>query len=491
MRFAIGEFAHETNTFCPGLTEVEAFQRRHWETGAEILANQRGVRTDTGGMIAAAERLGIEIVPTFATSTEPSATISRRAYETIRDTLFAAIRAAGQLDAICLGLHGAGSAEGIDDVEGTILAELREAVGREIPIVVTLDLHGNTTPAMLEHATALLYCHEYPHVDVYERGEEAVALAAQIVRGEVHPVMHLERLPLMIPPSTTVEGPARAINELCFAWEAKPGMIDCAFTHGFPYSDVPIIATSVLATADGDAALARAAAEDVARRIVETRAEFLSDLPDAEEAIRQALAAKKHPVIVAEVSDNPGGGAPGDGTHLLRALLAADAPETCFGFIADPETARQAHEAGTGATIEVRLGGKWDELHGAPVEATAYVKCLTDGRFRYTTPMGAGRQVDLGQMARLVIGNVDVLVSSVRTQTLDAEVFLLHGIDVRRYRIVGLKSQQHFRAGFDHLAGTTIRCDTPGLTTSDLTQLPFTRLTRPMWPLDEMTALTP
>ncbi len=486
MRFAIGEFAHETNTFCPGVTEVEAFQRRHWEEGEEILTKNRGVRSELGGMIAEGEILGIEIVPTFATSTEPSATISKRAYETIRDKLIGAIQAAGPVDAIVLSLHGAGTAEGIDDVEGTFLGELREAVGREVPIVVTLDLHGNTTQTMLDHANALLYCHEYPHVDGIERGKEAVGLAAKIVRGEVKPVMHLERLPLMVPPSTTVDGPARAINELCFAWEEKPGIIDCAFTHGFPHTDVPIICTSVLATADGDAELARAAAQDVARRIVETRNDFLRDLPGAEEAVRQALAAERRPVIVAEVSDNPGGGAPGDGTHLLRALLAANEPETCFGFIADPETSRQAHEAGAGATIRVRLGGKWDELHGAPVEASAYVKCLTDGRFRYTTPMGAGRQGDLGLMARLTIGNVDVIVSSVRTQTLDSEVFLLHGIDVRRYRVVALKSQQHFRAGFDHLAGTTIRCDTPGFTTSNLSLLPYKRVARPIWPLDEI-----
>lgn len=486
MRFAIGEFAHETNTFCPGLTEVEAFQRRHWEEGEEIVTKNRGVRSELGGMIAEGETLGIELVPTFATSTEPSATISKHAYETIRDTLIGAIQAAGPVDAIVLSLHGAGTAEGIDDVEGTFLGELREAVGREVPIVVTLDLHGNTTQTMLDHADALLYCHEYPHVDGVDRGKEAVGLAAKIVRGEVKPVMHLERLPLMVPPSTTVDGPARAINELCFAWEAKPGIIDCAFTHGFPHTDVPIICTSVLATADGDAELARTAARDVGRRIVETRNDFLKDLPGAEAAVRQALAAERRPVIVAEVSDNPGGGAPGDGTHLLRALLAANEPETCFGFIADPETARQAHEAGAGATIQVRLGGKWDELHGAPVETDAYVKCLTDGRFRYSTPMGAGRQGDLGVMARLVIGNVDVIVSSVRTQTLDSEVFLLHGIDVRRYRVVALKSQQHFRAGFDHLAGTTIRCDTPGFTTSNLALLPYERVARPIWPLDEI-----
>jgi microcystin degradation protein MlrC len=486
VRIAIGGFAHETNTFCPGLTEVERFRERHWLTGEEIRSRHRGVRDDLGGMFAAGERLGLEIVPTLATSTEPSATIAGAAYEIIVEELFSAIQAAGPIDALCLSLHGAGSAEGIDDVEGAVLAEARRRLGPDLPIVVTLDLHGHTTPEMLANANALLYCHEYPHVDIYERGDEAVELAARIVRGEANPVMHLETLPMMIPPSTTREGVARAIAERCADWESKPGVIDCAFVHGFPHTDVPIIAVTVLATADGDAALARTAAADVARTIWERREEFRQDLPGAEEAVRRALAADKTPVVVAEVSDNPGGGGPGNGTHLLRALLAADEPATCFGFVFDPETARQAHAAGTGATIQIRLGGKTDELHGAPIEAAAYVKCLTDGRFRYTTPMGAGAQVDLGLMARLTIGNVDVLVSSVRTQTLDAEVFLLHGIDVTRYRVVAIKSQQHFRAGFAHLAGTIVRCDTPGLTTSNLSFLPFQRVRRPIWPLDEV-----
>jgi microcystin degradation protein MlrC len=487
VRLAIGEFAHETNTFCPGLTEVEQFRASHWLSGDQIVEHHGGVRDDLGGMIAAGERLGHEIIPTFATSTQPSATIARPAYDLIRDKLIAAIQAAGPVDALCLALHGAGSAEGIDDVEGQFLADLRSVVGDALPIVVTLDLHGHTTPAMLEHANALLYCHEYPHVDSYERGMEAVELAARIVSGEVQPAMHLETLSMMLPPATTTGGPAQAINERCFAWEAEPGIIDCALVHGFPHTDVPIVATGVLVTTNADRDLAQTATRSVAQELWEMRESFRQDLPGATEAVRQALAGANEPVIVAEVSDNPGGGAPGDGTHLLRALLEANVPRTCFGFITDPAVAAQAHAAGEGATIQVRLGGKTDELHGPPIEATAVVHTLSDGRFRYTTPMGAGRQADLGPMARLTIGKVDVLVSSVRTQTLDDEVFRLHGIDVSQQRVVALKSHQHFRAGFAHLAGTIIRCDPPGLTTSNLSQLPYRRIKRPIWPLDEVT----
>jgi microcystin degradation protein MlrC len=485
MRIAIGEIAHETNTFRTGLTGIERFQAQEWQHGAEILEKHDGVRDYLGGMIAAASQLGIELVPTFAASAEPSATIARDAYDTMRDELLAALRSAGPVDAICLSLHGAGSAEGIDDIEGVLLAEVRDAAGPDMPLVATLDLHGNMTPAMVEHADLLLSCHEYPHVDCYERGAEAMTLVSRLARREIDPHMHLEVLPMMISPATTMEGPGQVVTRACLAWESRPGMIDCAFVHGFPQTDVPIVATSVLATADGDPDLARTAARAVAQQIWEMREEFRDDLPGVEEAVQSALAADARPVVIAEVSDNSGGGAPADGTHLLRVLLRENAPDTCFGFMTDPEVARQAHAAGTGATIDILLGGKTDELHGAPLETSAYVKCLTDGVFRYTTPMGAGAEEHLGPMARLVIGNVDVLVASVRSQTLDAEVFLLHGIDVTRYHIVALKSTQHFRAGFTHLAGTIIRCDPPGITTSNLAQLPYRRLRRPIWPLDD------
>jgi microcystin degradation protein MlrC len=486
MRIAIGEFAHETNTFRAGTTPLAAFQERHWWEGADILTHHRGVRDSLGGMIDAAEQLGIDLIPTLATSTEPSAMIARDAYAAIRDRLFAAIRAAGELDALCLVLHGAGVAEGIDDLEGTLLRELRDVVGPELPIVVTLDLHGNQTPEMVAHASVLLNCHLYPHTDMYERGVEAVEVAVRIVNGELKPTMHLELVPMVLPPATTLLPPAKDINELCWEWESAPGVVDVAFVHGFPHTDIPGVTASVVATTNNDPVLAARAAKAVAARLWEVREAFVTPLPDGPQAVAQALAAEARPVVIAEVSDNPGGGAPGDGTHLLRALLEANPPRACFGFIFDPEVAAQAHAAGVGSTIDVRLGGKSDDLHGAPVEARAYVKCLTDGRFVYTTPMGAGAQVDLGRMARLVLGNVDVLVSSVRTQTLDAEVFLLHGIDIRRYEIVAIKSQQHFRAGFEPLAGTIVRADTPGSTSSNLNTMPFQRLRRPIWPFDEV-----
>jgi microcystin degradation protein MlrC len=289
---------------------------------------------------------------------------------------------------------------------------------------------------------------------------------------------------MMIPTCSTDLEPGKGLNALCRQWEQRPGMIDCTIFHGFAYTDVPAVGISVLTITDNDPALAAEAGEAVAQTIWAARDEYRPEILTAPQAIARALAVPEGMVVINDTSDNPGGGSPGDSTHLLRAMLEANLDNACYAYIFDPETARQAHAAGTGATIDVRLGGKTDDLHGAPIAAEAYIKCLTDGRFRLTTPMGRGLLVELGPMARLQIGGIDVLVGSFRQQVLDDEIFLLHGIDVRRYRIVAVKSSAHFRAGYTHLATAIIAADAPGATTLDLSGFPYHRIRRTMWPLD-------
>jgi microcystin degradation protein MlrC len=280
MRIAIGELAHETNTFCPGPTEAAAFKEREWTHGDALLARHRGVRDYLGGMLAGAEARGIEIVPVFATHAEPSGTISARAYGEMRGELVGGLERAGAVDAICLALHGAGVAEGLDDIEGDILARVRAALGPSLPVVVTLDLHANVTNAMVHSATALLGVNEYPHVDEYDRGVEAVALAAGIVEGRVHPHMRLVTLPLLVSTTATRQSPVREINAKCRAWEERPGLLDCTFFHGFPHTDTPVVAASVVAIADGAAApVAEEAAGDVARFAWGQREAFLKSAP--------------------------------------------------------------------------------------------------------------------------------------------------------------------------------------------------------------------
>ncbi|HUG13453.1 MAG TPA: M81 family metallopeptidase [Thermomicrobiales bacterium] len=485
MRIAIGGVSHETNTFCAGKTELADFQRSAWQSGQGLLDAHTGVRSDLGGMIEAAARLGIEVAPTFYSSTQPYGTISREAFERLRDELIGGLRAVLPVDAVCLAMHGAGVAEGADDFEGALLREVRALVGPDVPIVVTLDLHGNITQRMVDNSNVLLGCHLYPHTDMYERGIEAVELAQRIVNGEIRPVTRLAHLSMLAQAAATAIHPARSINEHCAEWESGPGVVDATFFHGFPYTDTPDVGITVVVTTNGDEDLAERAAKDVARRVWELRDDFRQELPKPDEAIRQALDTDGGPVVIAETSDNPGGGAAGDGTHLLKAMLAANLSDAAFGFIYDVETVEQAHAAGVSSTIVARVGGKTDALHGAPADVTAYVKALTDGQFIMQSAMGRGRRVELGRTARLVVGGLDIIVASSRQQTFDPELFLLHGVDVSRYKIVALKSSQHFRAGFEPVAARIIRTDTPGATTNDFSLFPYERIPRPMWPFDE------
>ncbi|NOU89371.1 MlrC domain protein [Paenibacillus sp. LMG 31460] len=485
MKIAIGAVVNEINTFSSVETTVELFKQGEWERGETILSNHRGVRDYLGGMIDRAESLSIEVIPTFAASAEPAGKITRETYETIKSELATGIQGAGMVDAICLSLHGAGVVEGIDDMEGDLLQYVRSLVGYELPLIVTLDLHGNLTEKMVAEANVLLGVHLYPHTDCYERGAEAVEIAEQIVKGGLQTAMHLTKLPLMIPTSTTNLSPAKDINAICLEWEKHPEVIDCAFFHGFPYTDHPGVGVSVVVVTRGDQLLAKEVADDVANQIWAKREEFTPQFLSPAEGIRQALAAEGLPIVINETSDNPGGGTAGDGTYLLRAMLEANLQNACFAFIYDPEVAQIAHEAGVGATITVKLGGKVDKLHGEPIALTATVKSLTDGRFIISSSVGKGTHMDLGKSVRLQVGGLDILVCSVRTQVIDEQIYLLHGIDVNTYKIVALKSSQHFRAAFEPISNQIITVDSPGLTTLQFSFFDYKRLTRPIYPLDE------
>jgi microcystin degradation protein MlrC len=487
VRIALGGITHETNTYataCFGPTELDDFEVSR---EGEIVRRYGGTRTFIGGMLAGAEALGADLVPTVFAITQPSGTIARSAYDALKDELLGRISLALPVDAVALELHGAGVVDGVDDLEGDLVGAIREVVGDDVKIVAPLDLHGNITERMAEVLDLMLGVHYYPHTDMYERGEEAIAALPALLAGELRPVTHVEHLPMLLPTSTTDLHPAKSVNELCWALEQQEGVVDCTFFHGFPFTDTPEVGVHIVCTTDGDRALAEQTAKTVAAWIWEHREEFRPETETPEIAVRRAMAAAAEsggPVVINDTADNCGGGAPGDSTHLLRALLDAGARDAVYGFLYDPEVAAAAHRAGVGATIDVRVGGKHDDLHGEPVPMRAYVKALTDGRFVYATPMFGGMRANYGPMARLQVDGLDLLIGSARSQTFDTEVFLLHGIDVTRYGIVALKSSNHFRAGFAHLATEIITADSPGLTTQRTEVFDRLRPPGPLWPKD-------
>jgi microcystin degradation protein MlrC len=480
LRIALAGISHETNTYCQGQTPRADFYTLR---GAKMLASA-GQESDVGGAVDACRSQGFEPVPILFASTQPSGTIAREAYEEFKQEILTGLAAAAPLDGCVLLLHGAGVVDGIEDLEGDLAHAVREVLGN-IPITATFDLHGNATQFMADQLNGVFACRQYPHIDLHQRAADAVEAIRDMLDRGVNATCHLLSLPILLPTTTTFEGVGEATLAELLDLQAQTPCVDLSWFHGFPYTDVDHVGSSVVATCYPDQVeAAQAAITGFAQLLWDKREQFRARSLDAEQALAEAKQVGSYPVVIHETSDNCGGGSPGDGTHLLRAMLADGlGKDACFAFLVDAETAAQAHKAGVGSSIQIKLGGKTDKLHGEPVEATAYVKALHDGRL-IMQHMFRGAPINLGPMARLVIDDMDVVVSSKRSQTFDREPFLAVGIDVHKYKYVALKSSNHFRAGFQHLASQIVTADTPGLTTHHVEIFPRQKTKRRLWPID-------
>ncbi len=422
-------------------------------------------------------------MPLLVVSAQPSGIVELETYQAFKTEILQGLAPQLPIDGIFLDLHGAGVVDGIHDLEGDLVQAIRDLVGPNTAITATFDLHGNITAAMVEALDGTFACHQYPHIDLHWRAREAIELIKRMATENLKPVSHVEKLPMLMPTTTTFSGIGKARLAIMLAAEEEPGVIDVSWFHGFPYADTPDVGINIVVTTDGDREQAARIAKGLATDLWAAREDFRAQDLSAAEAVAAAMASQAHPVVINETSDNCGGGTPGDGTHLLKAMLDAQLERACFGFIVDPEVAQQASDAGVGATIQVELGGKYDNLHGQPLPLTAQVRSLHDGKLRMLA-MFKGMPLHLGKMARLVVDGIDIIVASKRSQTFDIGPFQALGIDVTAYDIVALKSSNHFRAGFTDIAAEIITADTPGLTTHKVEIFPRQFATGPLWPID-------
>jgi microcystin degradation protein MlrC len=475
-RIGIGGIFHETNT--AGMpTKLESFivLREH-----EIVRYAHAALTYLGGLIDETNRLGMEPVPLLYAEATPSGTITAEAYIALRDELVDRV-SKGDLDGLLLSLHGAGIAEGVDSIEEDLCAALRERCGVHLPIVASLDLHGNLTQRLGDLCSALFPVRFNPHTDQHETGADCAGCVADILRNAAEFVTVIETVPMLFPGVPTSEPVFQELDSLCQAFERQADVACARIMHGFPFADVPQIGTSICVVAKSES-LARATAKQIAQAIWTNRERIVIDCLSAEDAVAEAIRDGRRQIVINEYADNTGGGAPGDGTYLLRALIESGAA-ACFSHINDPHTVKQAARAGVGETISVKLGGYSNELSGEPIVGTATVLGLNDGCYRVKSPMGTGEIIDLGLLATLRIGNVVIVVSTGRRQTLDDGPFIKAGVDVAAFPIIALKSSAHFRAYFKDHSTRIITADTPGLTPIRMSQVKHTRLTRKMWPI--------
>jgi microcystin degradation protein MlrC len=489
-RVLIAQFMHETNTFSKLPTTLDDYRRRFLVEGEAMVPKFKGTKNEIGGYIDAAAQHGWEPIYAVAANATPSGKLTRETWETIRDKIRDAARTAGTLDGICLSLHGAMVTETEDDAEGALLELLRGIVGPDVPIAATLDLHANATVRMARNANALVSYRTYPHIDGYERAVQAAALVQAAMDGTKQPRCLLVQ-PAMLEGAdhgrTTQPGLMRDLLAKADEYETEPGIDVVSIQAGFTWADIPYTGPSVAVSHEPAAeARAKAIAASLLDEIWRRRDESSSDYRSIADGVAAARAKSdgKGPLVLADGTDNPGGGGYNDTTPVLQALLDAKVENVAFGTIYDPAAVQQAMKAGVGAEIDVALGGHTDESMGQPVKAQAVVKMLSDGLFRNDGPMNAGVETNMGPTAVLRIGGVDVVTISNRIQTIDLQVFLSQGIDPAAKSVVVVKSVQHFRAAYAPIAREIVLVDSGGICSPDITRLKFTKLRRPIWPLD-------
>jgi len=481
MRFFDATLSHETNRFSPIPTSLDSYREFYLYLpstgeGADILnAPMEGVN-----LHAAIERRGHEAICGLAASAQPSRPTCCADYEHLRNELIANLQSAGPIDAVALFLHGAQLADGYDDCEGDILSHIRDVVGPDIPIGVMLDLHGNITDKMLAAADLLIACKEYPHFDFEDRAEQLIVLLERMVRKEITPVQHLARAPMIGTYFTTSE-PMRTFVDELYAYEHQGEALAMSVCHGFAPADITDAGASVIAITDGSKERAQEMAETTAQKLFDMRQAIATPFVSCREAISQALAASEGPVIIADVTDNPGGGAPGDSTFLLREMITRNVTGAAVAMIWDPEAASLAVRAGEGARLSMRIGGKLGPTSGAPLDVEAKVLCIRTDAYQ----IGQSMRCPFGLAAAVDIGGIEVVLYSLRNQTFTPHCFTEFGIDPTARRILVVKSQQHFYEHFSAITKKVIYATPPGTVDMALKLIPLRNVRLPAWPLDE------
>ncbi|MDP1798938.1 MAG: M81 family metallopeptidase [Planctomycetaceae bacterium] len=486
MRIAIGGISHETSTFAHTRTTAADFADGFGlYRGPEILERFRGSNICAGGFIDGAQKHGFEPVPILWGFAYPSGLITAEAYSSLKDEFLQRLRSCGAVDGVLLDQHGAMVVEGIDDADADFIEAVRSVVGPRCPIGVTFDLHGNHSARRVAAATMICGFDTYPHVDMAERGREAADLIVATIRREIVPVMAFRAIPMFwsAPCQITSHPPMNEVIERVHELEQRPGILSVTIATGFPWADVPHMGTSVIVVADRDVALAERTADEFSDWVYTHRERWQRPPLSVSDALLQAEALGKHPIILADHADNTGGGAPGDSTEVLRTFIDRRLQDALLLYMVDPEVISQTTAAGVGAEINVQMGGKSDPIQGPPVPMRVTVRAISNGDFRYDGPMYAGLTGNMGPSVWVEQNGVHVVVVTAHEQPLGPAFAHSLGIDCRAMKYIAVKSAVHFRASFEPFAGSIFNIDAAAIHTHDFTKLRYTKR-HPMYPVD-------
>ncbi len=466
----------ETNTFSNMPTAMSGFQSFFLRHGT---ATQEPPNLMTEALHlwrARAEALGWTVTESLAAIAEPAGRTTAACYESLVQEITTDLEGSGGADVILLQLHGAMVAEGIDDCEGDVLRRVRR-ICPDATIGVSLDQHCHLTQAMLDESDLIICFKEYPHDDASARADELFDLARRAHAGEIRPVMHMYDC-RMINLYLTKTGAMRSFVDQMSKREQDPGILSISLGHGFPWGDVADVGARMLVVSDDAPDLAARTAQQLGEAFFDLRQEVSCHPLPLCAALDQAAASTQGPVVLADMGDNSGGGAPGDSTFLLRGLLERGFHNFATGIYWDPMVVQLCQDAGEGSHMRLRIGGKTGAESGDPVDLPVLVKRIRSGLGQH---LGQGLE-PLGTMVWLRAQNeVDILVNDLRTQVYHPEAFEQMGIDLSEKAIVTVKSLFHFYGPFAKVASKIIQIATPGGTSPRFEDLPLTK-SSPYWP---------
>ncbi|WP_300063751.1 M81 family metallopeptidase [uncultured Roseobacter sp.] len=487
-RVLSAEISHETNTFSIRPTNLAAFKNRYFLLGEDAIRERGQANTDLAGFLDVARDKGWVLTHAVSTSAPPGGLVTPGTFMALAAPVIA-LALAQSFDGILLSLHGAMVIDGAEDGEGTFLARLREVTGRDVPIAITLDPHANVSQEMADLADIIVSYKTYPHVDMRDCAVLAGEILHRTMSDEIAPKTLRVHRPMLeeVNGGRTDAGPMIERNARALEHQQHPDAFAVSINAGFGNADIAEVGPTVLVTYQGDPTPHERLANELADDIWDRRFEGLNDYLSVEAAAAQCAGheAENGPIVVADYADNPGGGAYGDATSLLAALLAASADNACFGPLVDPEAIEYLETQTVGRAVTLELGGKTDpDRGGGPITVTGTLKMLSDGNFAGTGPILGGLHRSWGRTAVLGVVGIDILIVTNATQMLDLAQFQTFGIDPAAKTIVALKSMQHFRAAFEPIASRIIVCDSGALCTPDLARLPYRNVPRPIFPLD-------
>jgi len=476
----VASIATETNTFSPLRTDLQDFKDSFYAAP--------GQHPDTPTLCSAVYPVARRVAKQYqwaitegtASWAEPGGIVNQQTWEFLRDQLLAELQDAMPVDIVLLGLHGAMVAQECDDCEGELIELVRQVVGKQALIGVTFDPHSHLSERRTTHADIITIFKEFPHTDFVETAENLIELVYRSSCGDIAP--HISVFDCqMIEIFPTSREPMRSFVDKIKGLEGHNEVLSISIVHGFMAGDVPDLGTKVLVVTNqsegNGVALARSLGLELFSFRGQTRPTFLP----AAEAVSQALGAEGHPTVLADVWDNPGGGAAGDSTIILRELFAQQSTNTALATIWDPIAVRTCFSAGTDARLTLRFGGKMSNKGGEPIDAEVRVRNLV----RDATQSFGQSVVPLGDCAWIEVNGVDVILNTVRSQVFSPDIFANLGINPQAKSLLVVKSTNHFYAAFSKITSSILYASVDGPYPNDPITNDYKKLNREIWPRTE------